>query len=75
MSLVNDYISLIKEAEDKSICVDGIAKRVIEVSYDRVEGWLIPPGESMRAYPSNVKQLRVRCRKGKATIVIHVLPE
>jgi hypothetical protein len=52
------------------------AKKIIEVSFTtNTDVWLILPGESMRAYPSNIRNLLVRCRSGTARITAHIFPE
>ena len=55
---------------------EAISQRVVELAYgpEDHQGWLILPGESMRACPSNAKGLFVRCRKGTAQIIVNLIP-
>lgn len=39
-----------------------------------VPPWLVFPGESMRATPSDVSSIRLRCRSGVARVVVNVVP-
>lgn len=52
-----------------------LAEKVIQVSTFATDFyWKVPPGESMRAYPSDHK-LFIRCTKGTARYTITVIPE
>lgn len=54
-----------------------IAKQVIEICPLGWDGfpWLVYPGESMRACPSMVTALRIRCLSGKAKFIVSLVPE
>lgn len=48
-------------------------KKILEIKHEGSEGcWLILPGESMRACPSDASSLRIRCQLGIARFTIHV---
>jgi hypothetical protein len=50
--------------------------RVVEVAYgcESPDGWEVPPGESLRACPSNAGALQIRCRHGVAQVTIFAIP-
>jgi hypothetical protein len=57
-----------------------IAARVIEVAFDHAgvppfNSWIIRPGMTMRATPSDPRSLMVRCRKGEARFMLCLFPE
>jgi hypothetical protein len=60
-----------------------VMRRVVEITFGTVlttgvpsrECLLIPPKETCRFYPSDVKSLHLRCRAGKAQITLYLLPE
>jgi hypothetical protein len=62
----------------------SISRRVLELIYAMEDDellvpqssctWLIPPGESMRAYPSDVSRLCVRCQSGVARFTLRLYP-
>jgi hypothetical protein len=47
---------------------------VLKLAYGDEPGWLVYPGESMRAVPEEAKNLRVRCVSGEAVYSITVIP-
>lgn len=56
------------------------AQKVIEIAFPAGKewteaSWLILPGESLRGTPANIKNLWLRCRKGKAKCTITLIPE
>ena len=52
-----------------------LAEQVIELRYiNQPDGWLIPPGESLRAYPAASDRLEIRCRGEAALIRIVAVP-
>lgn len=53
------------------------ASRIVEVSFSDPPasgGPILHPGESLRFRPSDVRTLRLRCRNGKARLVVHFFP-
>ena len=54
---------------------EAAAKKTVEVSYKDEQGWLIPPGESMRARPSHASELAIRCQSGVAEITLYLIPK
>lgn len=49
--------------------------RVLEVSLgESPYPWIVRPGETMRAEPSDCSQLRVRCRKGETRFTVTFFP-
>lgn len=51
-------------------------EKVLEVSFDGCEhGWLILPGHTMRAKPSDISSLRIRCLKGATKYSVVAIPE
>lgn len=53
------------------------ARKILEVSYcsSPRDVWLVYPGESMRASPAQVKELRVRCQSGAVQFDLCLIPE
>lgn len=39
------------------------------------EGWIVPPGETMRGYPMNPSGLYIRCHRSNAPFTIRVFPK
>lgn len=57
---------------------ETLSRRVLEVRYKGnglAGGWLIPPGESFRGYPSNTENLVIRCQVGTAQFTINLIPK
>ena len=53
----------------------AIEDNTLEVSYqDSEDSWLVPPGQSMRACPSDLSRLRVRTRGGAVRFSIFIVP-
>jgi hypothetical protein len=51
-------------------------KRVIELSFDGQNSAVqVPPTETCRFYPTDIKQIYLRCREGKARYSIYLIPE
>ena len=56
--------------------VAEVLRRVIEISFGDDEGRiLVPPTETCRFYPVDVKQLQLRCREGTARYTLYLIPE
>jgi len=53
-----------------------LSQHVLELSLENnpTMAWLIPPGESMRAYPSDISSLLIRCQKGTAKYTLTLFP-
>ncbi len=59
---------------------EALSRRVIEVRYKGdlyglAGGWLVPPGESFRGYPSSTEGLMLRCVEGTAQFTINLIPK
>ena len=63
---------------------EATAKKTVEIGYGHHKHdfgtignhcWLIPPGESMRARPSHVSNLAIRCQSGVAEITLYLIPK
>lgn len=53
-----------------------LARRVVEVRFEGDQGcYLIPPGQSFRGCPSDVKNLTLRCREGETSCTVYVFPK
>jgi len=57
--------------------VAEVLSRVIEVSFcdSQTPSILVPPTETCRFYPTDVKQMRLRCREGTARYTLYLIPE
>ena len=75
LSIVNRAGTLPHKRQPTPEQVAEIKRQVLEVSAQFGEFvWLIPAGESMRGYPSDVKQLFIRSRHGTTPYVLIALP-
>jgi hypothetical protein len=53
-----------------------VARRVLVVSFGESEdAILLPPLETCRFYPADVKQMQIRCREGTARYTLYLIPE
>jgi hypothetical protein len=53
-----------------------VSRKVIEMSFDGERtSILIPPTETCRFYPADIKQIKLRCHEGVARYTICLLPE
>lgn len=52
------------------------AKKILEVAYLPAAGMVfyVPPGESLRLYPSHPKQLVIRCQAGTVKYTVNIIP-
>lgn len=75
---------VVENLEGTSLQVQPTAEEREQIALRIVEVWdedgkeplfLIPPGESLRARPGNLKRLRLRCASDSARIVYTVFPE
>ena len=52
---------------------DAANEKIVEVGSDGMK-WLARPGESIRAEPSDLSAVHVRCRKGSARCTLSLFP-
>ncbi|KKN23028.1 hypothetical protein LCGC14_0908990 [marine sediment metagenome] len=55
---------------------EASAKKVLQLSYAVIDGsyWLIPPGESIQAFPSKVTLLYIRSQSGITEYTLTIFP-
>jgi len=53
-----------------------VYRRIVEVSFDGVKSRIqVPPQETCRFYPTDVKSIFLRCREGNARYTLCLVPE
>lgn len=53
---------------------EELAKKMLEVSYGDRDGWLIPPGETMKAYPRSLEGLGICSLHGNTKYKLYLYP-